>query len=183
MNIDQLKKIIPDAGPRAGVFLNSLNSAMAEFGIDTPIRQAAFIAQIAHESGSLRYVREIASGKAYEGRADLGNTQPGDGVKFKGRGLLQITGRANYAACSSDLYDGPDFLIQHPEVLETVSGACRSAAWFWKKHNLNKWADAKDIDGVSDMVNRGRKTQPYGDANGFKERFAFYAIALPTLTA
>lgn len=175
--LEQLQKIIPYAGPRAGVFLVPLNDAMAEFEIDTPARQAAFLAQVAHESGSLRYVREIASGAAYEGRKDLGNTQPGDGVKFKGRGLIQITGRANYAACSAALYDGPDVLIQHPEMLETVSGACRSAAWFWKTHDLNKFADAGDFDGVSDAINRGHKTQANGDANGYADRLAFYQRA------
>ena len=78
ITLDQLKKILIYAGPRAGVFHEPLCDAMTEFGIDTPMRQAAFLAQIAHESGSLKYVREIASGEAYEGRRDLGNTEPGD---------------------------------------------------------------------------------------------------------
>ncbi len=82
ITIDQLKKIIPYAGPRAGVFLVPLNDAMPKFEINTPARQAAFLAQVAHESGSLRYVREIADGSAYEGRADLGNTESGDGPRL-----------------------------------------------------------------------------------------------------
>ena len=99
MTPDQLRRIMPLAGKRAPLYAVPLSDAMAEYGIDTPARQAGFLAQIAHESGSLVYVEEIASGAAYEGRADLGNTEPGDGERYKGRGILQITGRANYRAC------------------------------------------------------------------------------------
>ena len=93
-----------------------------------------FIAQIGHESGQLKYSEEIASGKAYEGRKDLGNTQQGDGVKFKGRGLIQITGRFNYIQLSKDL--GEDF-IKNPELLSTPKYAVQSACWFWNKNKLN----------------------------------------------
>lgn len=120
IKIEQLKKIIPYAGRRADVFLVPINEAMNEFGINTPIRQAAFLAQIAHESGSLRYVREIASGEAYEGRVDLGNTEPGDGPRFRGRGLIQITGRSNYHDCSVALYGAEAPLLLHPELLEVT---------------------------------------------------------------
>src|SRR5690349_5242803 len=123
---------------------------MQEFGISTPQQRAAFLAQIAHESGSLRYTRELADGLMYEGRGDLGNTQPGDGPKYKGRGLLQITGRANYAACGAAL--GLD-LIAHPELLETPSGACRSAAWFWQKHGLNRFADTDSFGTLTKAIN------------------------------
>ena len=95
----QLQSIMPFAKARIPSFVAPLNAAMYEFHINSPLRQAAFIAQIAHESGELRYVKEIASGAAYEGRKDLGNTQPGDGMRYKGRGLIQITGRNNYAEC------------------------------------------------------------------------------------
>src|SRR5258707_58804 len=126
---------MPNAGHRATDFLTPLRDAMREFSIDaSPEREAAFLAQIAHESGELRYVHEIASGEAYEGRHDLGNTEAGDGVRFKGRGLIQVTGRANYAACGLAL-DLP--LLFHPELLESPDNACRSAAWFWDKHGLN----------------------------------------------
>jgi putative chitinase len=171
---DQLKKIIPYAGQKAGVFLGPLNDAMAEFGIDTPAREAAFLAQIAHESGSLRYVKELASGAGYEGRADLGNTEPGDGVRYKGRGLIQITGRANYASCSAALFDGPDVLLEHPEMLETVSGACRSAAWFWKTHGLNELADAGNFERITRRINGGLNGQP--------DRLAFFATAKEVLS-
>jgi putative chitinase len=180
ISLSDLKKIIPYAGHKAGVFFGPLTQAMTEFGIDTPPRQAAFLAQLAHESGSLRYVREIASGRAYEGRADLGNTEPGDGVRFKGRGLIQITGRANYRACSMALF-GDERLLDRPEILEQAVPACRSAAWFWREHNLNRWADAGDFDGTSDIINRGRKTSKIGDANGYADRLAFYERAKEVL--
>lgn len=181
ITLEQMKKIIPHAGRKVGVFFGPLTEAMAEFGIDTPARQAAFLAQVAHESGSLRYVREIASGRAYEGRVDLGNTQPGDGARFRGRGLIQITGRANYRACSIALF-GDDRLLDRPELLEQPVPACRSAAWFWREHNLNRWADAGDFDGASDVINRGRKTAKIGDANGYADRLAFYERAKEVLS-
>lgn len=120
--LDQLRHIMPNAGIRASAFLLPLNDAMIAYAIDTPAREAAFLAQVAHESGELRYVREIASCRAYEGRKDLGNTHPGDGMKYKGRGLLQITGRANYWACSLALF-GDERLLAHPEMLESAKYA------------------------------------------------------------
>ncbi|WP_456027277.1 glycoside hydrolase family 19 protein, partial [Pseudomonas capeferrum] len=102
-----LLKILPNAGRQAGVFVPALNTAMNRYGIVGTARVAAFIAQVGHESGQLRYVREIwgptAQQLTYEGRADLGNTVKGDGSKYHGRGLIQITGRANYAACGEAL--------------------------------------------------------------------------------
>ena len=89
----------------ASQWLAPINKAMAKYEINTELRMAHFLAQIGHESGGLVYVRELASGKAYEGRKDLGNTQLGDGIKYKGRGLIQITGRANYKACGDALAD------------------------------------------------------------------------------
>src|SRR6478736_7421705 len=94
---DDLKRIMPLASASAlDRFCEPINSTLPKYLINTPTRIAAFLAQIAHESGQFRYVKELASGEAYEGRKDLGNTQPGDGKKFKGRGLIQITGRNNY---------------------------------------------------------------------------------------
>lgn len=164
--IDQLKQIMPLAGRRADAFCQALNDAMAEFGIDTPARQASFLAQVAHESGQLRYVRELASGAAYEGRKDLGNVVTGDGVRYKGRGLIQVTGRANYRACGAAL--GLD-LINHPELLEQPVAACRSAGWFWQTHGLNALADAGDQVRVTRRIN--------GGTNGLAERLAFFETA------
>ncbi|WP_198116941.1 glycoside hydrolase family 19 protein [Massilia rhizosphaerae] len=168
---NDLKRILPLAGTRADTFCAPLNIAMGEFEINTPARQAAFIAQIAHESGQFRYVRELASGAAYEGRIDLGNTMKGDGVRFRGRGLIQITGRTNYKACGAAL--GLD-LILYPELLEQPMYACRSAGWFWKTHGLNELADAGDQVKITRRIN--------GGTNGLAERLAYFEIAKKVLS-
>jgi len=178
MRIEQLNQIMPLAGRRAALFLNPLNTAMAEFGIVSKLNQAAFLATVAHESAQLVYMRELASGSAYEMRADLGNTWPGDGMRYKGRGPIQITGRANYAACGEALGLG---LIDNPELLEIPENGCRASGWFWKTHNIAKWAEAGDFDGVSDAINRGHKTAAVGDSNGWADRLAFYNRALAVL--
>ncbi|MGK5056064.1 glycoside hydrolase family 19 protein [Janthinobacterium sp. LB2P49] len=161
---------MPLAGRRATLFLTPLNAAMAEFDIDTPLRQASFLAQVGHESGQLRYVRELASGAAYEGRADLGNVIAGDGVRFKGRGLLQVTGRANYAACGVAL--GLD-LLAAPQLLEQTTAACRSAGWFWHSRGLNRLADTGDQERLTRRIN--------GGLNGLAERLALYQAARKVL--
>ena len=162
----QLIQIMPYARKRAGVFIDPLNATLTEFEINTPLRQAAFVAQIGHESGQLLYVREIASGSAYEGRKDLGNTLPGDGVRYKGRGLIQITGKANYTACMLAL----DLdLLDRPEQLEEPVNACRSAGWFWKTHGLNELADAQDFETITRRIN--------GGANGLVDRLELYGRA------
>lgn len=166
MNRDQLLKIMPFARRRVDLFLNPLNDAMQEFEIDTPARQASFLAQIAHESGQLQYVRELASGEAYEGRRDLGNTWPGDGRRYRGRGLIQITGRANYAACGTALGLS---LLDQPELLEEPVNACRSAAWFWKTYGLNELADLGDQVRVTKRIN--------GGTNGLADRLALFEVA------
>jgi putative chitinase len=166
LTADQLKHILPLAGARADAFCAPLNAAMAEFNINTPVREAAFIAQIAHESGQLRYVRELASGAAYEGRKDLGNVVTGDGVRYKGRGLIQVTGRANYKVCGAALALD---LINHPELLEQPANACRSAAWYWKTHGLNELADVGDQVRITRRIN--------GGTNGLAERLAYFETA------
>lgn len=170
VTLAKLVAIMPLARPRAATFLAPLNAAMLEFGITTPARQASFLSQVGHESGQLRYVRELASGQAYEGRVDLGNTQRGDGVRFRGRGLLQVTGRANYAACGKAL--GLDLLAQ-PELLEQNVNACRSAGWFWQTKGLNALADAGDQERVTRRIN--------GGVNGLAERLALYQAARKVL--
>ncbi len=166
---ETLRAIMPLAGRRASIYAAPLAEAMAEFEINTPARQAAFIAQIAHESGSLVFVREIASGKAYEGRRDLGNLLPGDGVKFRGRGLIQITGRANYSACSRAVCGDPFLLLEHPELLEAPTAAARSAAWYWRQRGLNELADKGEFDKITRKIN--------GGTNGRIERRAFWLAA------
>lgn len=172
MTIEDLLRIMPYSGARAQIFLEPLNLAMDEYDISTPARQAAFLAQIAHESGSLRYVREIASGKAYEGRKDLGNTEPGDGPRFRGRGLIQITGRANYKRCGDAL--GLN-LIAVPELLEMPIHAARSAGWFWQSRGLNMLADDGNFERITRRIN--------GGLNGQDERLAFWEKAKETITA
>jgi putative chitinase len=170
MTLDQLRAIMPLAGNRAGLFLAPLNDTMIEFHISTPARQASFLSQVAHESGQLRWVRELAVGDAYEGRLDLGNTQPGDGRRYKGRGLLQVTGRDNYKACGFSL--GLD-LISHPELLELPEYAARSAGWFWDTKNLNALADTGDQVKVTRRINGGTR--------GLAERLALFDAARKVL--
>ena len=140
---EMLREIAPFAPKNAEVFVPYLNKFMPLFGINTQKRIAAFLAQLAHESGSFRYVREIASGSAYEGRIDLGNTFKGDGKLFKGRGLIQITGRSNYRACSLALF-GDLRLLEQPWILESPQYAVAAACWFWQSRGLNEIADQPD---------------------------------------
>jgi len=167
ITLDDLKAICPVSSvKRMEIYVEPLDAAMREFEIDNPARESAFLAQLAHESGGFHYVRELASGAAYEGRSNLGNTEAGDGVRFKGRGLIQITGRANYQRCSDAL--GVDF-VGTPELLETPVNACRSAAWFWKSHGLNELADAGDFLRITKRIN--------GGTNGWAERQAYWERA------
>lgn len=152
MTPSELREMMPYAGTRADVYAEPITITMAEFSIDTPKRQAAWLANLAHESGSLRYVEEIASGAAYEGRKDLGNTEPGDGKRFKGRGFGQVTGRDNYRACGEAL--GLD-LIKNPELLEQPLAAARSAGWFWKVKRLAPLADEDKFGSVCRLWNGG----------------------------
>ena len=99
-------------------------------------------------------MEELASGDQYEGRLDLGNTQPGDGRRFKGRGLIQITGRSNYTACSLGLGLG-NALINQPDLLERSDLAARSAGWFWNSRNINRFADRDDLNSVTRTINGG----------------------------
>ena len=174
VNQKQLLQILPNAGAKTGVFAPVLNAAMVKWGIVTTARQAAFIAQIGHESGQLRWVREIwgptAQQAGYEGRADLGNTVKGDGSKYRGRGLIQVTGRANYAACGEAL--GLD-LIDKPELLELPQHAAMSAAWFWATRGLNTLADQGEFVKITRRIN--------GGTNGLADRQALYEKALKVL--
>jgi putative chitinase len=145
-------------------FYEPLRRGMLSYDIVTPLRVAHFIAQLGHESGDFRYTEEIASGSAYEGRADLGNTQKGDGVRFKGRGLIQLTGRANYtqygAARGRDYVTGVNPQLLSTDAFVAVDVAC----WFWSTRNINPLADADDIVKVTKRIN--------GGTNGLADRRA-----------
>lgn len=170
MNADILKLIMPLAGVRASTYAPLLTATMDEFHIDTPKRQAAFLAQVGHESGSLVYTRELADGTAYEGREDLGNIHPGDGPKYRGRGLIQLTGRANYTALTSAFNID---LLSNPEQLEQPELATRSAGWFWSKHGLNSFADGDKFFALTKAIN--------GGYNGGDDRLAFWLRARKAL--
>lgn len=144
---------------------------MKDYSIDTLLRQAMYLAQVGHESGRLRYLEEIASGKAYEGRSDLGNVHKGDGVRYKGRGLIQVTGRYNYQRCGQWL--GID-LISQPELLATPEWAVKSSIWFWVVHNLNAYADRDDLKGCTGIIN--------GGYNGLEDREELYVRAINLLS-
>ncbi len=136
-------------------FFPPLVAGMARAGMTTMLRRAHFLAQVGHESGELRYTEEIASGAAYEGRADLGNTEAGDGPRFKGRGLIQLTGRANYEAFGK--FCGQDFCSGDAEarIGTDATLAVQAAVWFWQTRKLNELADKDDVLDITKRVNGG----------------------------
>ncbi len=163
----QLERIIPRLTlAEARAFTPHLNRAMAEFKINTPKRQAMFIAQIAHETGGFRWFTELSSGKQYEGRSDLGNTQPGDGARFKGRGAIQLTGRYNYTKAGKAL--GLP-LVSKPAMAASNAVSFRIAGWYWASRNLNHYADRSDLRAVTLRIN--------GGYNGLSDRAAYYQRA------
>jgi putative chitinase len=145
----------------SNTFAAPLAAAMTANQIISPLRQAHFLAQLGHESGSLRYTTELASGAAYEGRLDLGNTHPGDGPRFKGRGLIQITGRTNYTNYGKDRGNNyvtglnPHLLATDPHIAADCSG------WFWATRHLNELADKDDLVAITKRINGG--TNGLGD--------------------
>lgn len=145
---------------------------VAQFGINTPLRQAHFLAQCGHESASFTTTVEFASGAAYEGRRDLGNTQAGDGRRFKGRGLIQLTGRANYKRYGDIL--GVD-LVSSPDTAAQFPWAVLTAGQYWLDRSINALADRDDINGVTRKVN--------GGTNGLAHRQQLLAAAKRALQA
>ena len=199
----QLLQILPNARLVAGIFLPALNRAMVRWKIDSRLRQAAFLAQVGHESGQLRnlvenlnysaealvrtwpsrFTTESAAACArqpekianavYSGR--MGNTRPGDGWRYRGRGLIQITGRSNYAGAGTGLTLP---LEEKPELLEQPEHAAMSATWWWAKHGLNELADAGRFQDIGSVINTGKPGRvPHGAA----ERKALYERALKVL--
>jgi putative chitinase len=159
------QKIITDAAVPA------LNTQLGAAGIDTELRVAHFLAQTCEESDGFCTTEEYASGAAYEGRRDLGNTQPGDGVRFKGRGLIMITGRYNYTDYGKSL--GLPLLIQ-PALAGCPVNAVKIAIAFWTKHELNVFADKDDIETITRRIN--------GGLNGLATRQTYLVRAMRLLT-
>jgi putative chitinase len=168
----QLRAIMPKLeADRAGTILTPLAKAMKEFDISSPKRRAAFLAQAAYESSELRHQEEnFTNLDAYENRADLGNTKPGDGKKYKGRGPLMLTGRSNYKAAGQALKLD---LEAHPELVSQPEIGCRVAAWYWKSQGLNELADRGDFRGITQHM--------HGDFVGLDARQKFYRQAKQVL--
>jgi predicted chitinase len=152
------------------LYLPPLQAAMQEFDINTELRAAAFLAQLAHESAELRYMQEIASGSAYEGRKDLGNIQPGDGKRYKGRGPIQLTGRANYRKYGELL--GIDLETNPFQAIDPII-AFRIAGCFWKTNGLNEFADNSNMVAITKRIN--------GGMTGFNSRMNYYNRAKKVL--
>lgn len=154
VSLAALEQVMPDLpAAKAQAYIGPMNAAMREYGINTPARQAAFLAQIAEESIQLTAFNELASGREYEGRcADLGNCQPGDGVRYKGRGPIQLTGRANYRRVGAAL--GLD-LEGHPELASTPEVGFRVAGYYWQTHGLNQLADQGNFREITHRINGG----------------------------
>jgi putative chitinase len=190
MNLGQIKEATCSPTVCAEKFMQFINDTCDKYEINTPVRQLCFLAQVGHESGGLFYTEELASGAAYEGRKNLGNTQPGDGVRFKGRGLIQITGRANYKSIGDAL--GVDF-TKNPTLLggknvkvctpDQLMYAAFSAGWFWDSRNLNSIADnidiKKSIDTGTNLENFKTITKKInGGYNGLADRLNRYKIGV-----
>ena len=148
----------------------SLNSRFNEARLNTPLRMAHFLAQAAHETDGFHTLQEYASGRAYEGRKDLGNTEPGDGVRYKGRGIFQLTGRANYRNFGDylklDLENNP-MLASDPDV------SVRIALAYWDWHKLNDFADMDDVKRITRRIN--------GGYNGLESRIIYLQRAKKAL--
>jgi putative chitinase len=165
---------------RATENLPWLASAMDIYEINTPQRQAAFLAQIGHESGGLKWINEIwgptDAQRRYEGRQDLGNVQPGDGFRYRGRGWIQLTGRDNYRRATQRLRDRfadvPDFEAT-PELVATAQWAAMTAGDFWYTAGLNTLADAGRFETITRKIN--------GGLNGYADRLAKWETAKAVL--
>lgn len=166
----ELQSIVPSLkGEKLNSCVYGLNESFAYLDTDNPICVAMYIAQIAHESGGFIYVKELASGIAYEGRKDLGNTSPGDGVKYKGRGWIQITGKNNYKELSTAF--NTDF-VSNPILLEQFPWYAKSAAWFWNSRNLTKIAELGTEEAFIKVTKRIN-----GGTNGLEDRKKYWGRA------
>ena len=173
-----LQQIVPGLDPeKAEVVVESLGPAMAWAEINTFERVTAFLAQIAHETGGFKWFRELGNDSyfdKYEGREDLGNTEPGDGARYKGRGYIQCTGRYNYTRAGYDLNLD---LVNQPEMAESPEVGAYIAAWYWNKHDLNRYADAGDTGAMRAITKRIN-----GGYNGLSDRLAYWERAKEALS-
>jgi putative chitinase len=164
---EQFHRMMPNAGHRLDAHWPFVNLALERGEIDTPERIAAFMAQLAHESGEYRYMEEIwgptEAQLGYEGRADLGNTHPGDGIRFKGHGPIQITGRANHRECGYALNLD---LEMEPTLICTPGYGTASAVWFWNSRKLSPLADRRWFVAITKKIN--------GWTNGLADRAAYW---------
>lgn len=182
LKLEQLKQIIPK-NPYVEHWYNALSKLLPDYGIDTPARMAAFLAQCAHESGDFKFIKENLNYRAaslrktfgkyfptdeiaqqyankpekianrvYANRMGNGPEESGDGYRYCGRGLIQLTGKENYFWFAASLEITPE---EASEYMETFEGAAQSACWFWETNNLNQWADAKDILTLTKRINGG----------------------------
>lgn len=164
---EMIRTIAPNSKEEVIVpLVKYLNMYLAKYEVNTYLRICHFIAQAAHESASFRTLEEFASGAAYEGRKDLGNLQKGDGVRYKGRGIFQLTGRANYRDMSKKLNVD---LENNPELAETPEISVLTALEYWKSRGLNRFADADDVSTITRRIN--------GGFNGFEDRKKYLARA------
>lgn len=158
---DDMPALLKDAYPNSTSenrerYAEPLLEATLKWRINTPLRLSHWLAQLGHESGELKYSEEIASGRAYEGRRNLGNTQPGDGVRFKGRGPLQITGRYNYTRFSRVM--GMPEILSNPKIVAELPFSVEAAGWFWAygtSVNLNSLADKDNVTLITKLINGG----------------------------
>jgi putative chitinase len=162
-----IRSICPRAKPPIAAGLVAAMPRVIEIAaLSTPLRLAHFLAQVAHESDGLRTTVEYASGAEYEGRNDLGNTQRGDGQRFKGRGLIQLTGRSNYFAYGFELGIN---LVGHPNLAAQFPAAVLTAALYWRKRAINADADRDDVRAVTKKIN--------GGTNGLASRSSYLSVA------
>jgi putative chitinase len=196
LSLDQLKQMVKN--PHIEHWYEAIDQLLPEYDINTPGRVAAFIAQCAHESGSFVFVKENLNYRAaslrktfgkyftddataaayankpekianrvYANRMGNGDEASGDGYRFCGRGLIQLTGRDNYTFFAGSLYIPVE---EASEYLATFEGATQSACWFWEINNLNRFADAGDIKGLTKAIN--------GGYIGLEDRIRHYEHAL-----
>lgn len=207
ISVGELQEIMGCNKEVASAYTLNLNKFMKEYGINSKERVAMFLAQVGHESGRLkrvvenlnysskglittwpsRYNKELAerhhrkpeliANHVYGGR--MGNSNTGDGWKYRGRGLIQLTGYDNYMAYQ---IDSGDPVTVRPDLLERSEYAVKVSCWYWKKNNLNKWADEGDIVRCSSVINTGKSSSPEKFINGLDDRKALYRKALSVLS-